>query len=250
MHVIYRISLCTIIFLIALIVSKKNFAQCDTEISPDENKEIAYKERGNRCEGYYVGRVGCPSIDLVGLVRGHFTFAFNREEEIITVESSITDRSINLRAVGVPLRTYYQMDAILAPNERFEWPVEDIIYPMRLNAEIINIYGWIGSENQKIYIPVKSTSYLNSSVADSIVRLYIRTNTEVSKVIWRVARYNQGYCENFEEWNEIIKNYNEGIAIPLEILKRSGLYCIHVKARKSTSGNWGEEIFKVLINEN
>lgn len=238
-----------LLLVIIFLSGKTTFTQCDGRLRPDDNSMIAYKQRDNRCEGYYIAKVGAPSLQVVGFQKGRLKYDYDNKHEIILVRSTLGDKTINIRAIGVPLNTYYQMDAQIKPSETFKWPIADVIYPNRLNSGSIKIFGWVGTENDKTYVPVIPDSRSITNTDDNVITLFIRASTDVTKVIWRQSAFSNGSCGKYGKNKEIEKSYRSGKAIPIPLENLAGTVCIEIKARKKNSSHWPRKEIRVLINE-
>ena len=65
-----------------LLIKIISFGQCDNTLTPTHNTKVAYKPRGNRCEGEYSAKIGAPSLELVGFTIGIFSYKLERAESI------------------------------------------------------------------------------------------------------------------------------------------------------------------------
>jgi len=142
-----------------LVVIGVQAQECDSGLLriPIGNKSLQYRERGNRCEGFYAKTMEAR-WEIVGVMLGDFDFVLD-EAEIIEVSSPIvTDQPVHVRAVGIPSKTYYRMDAQLEPEETLFWPVADVLNLKQLSANDIGIFGWIRTESKKVYVPVAASS--------------------------------------------------------------------------------------------
>ena len=193
---------------------------CDGKLDPDDNRAIQYRARKNRCEGFYGRKVSATGgLAVVGLTDGAFRFELN-PKELLTVSSPVlTDQTVFVRAVGVALKTYYRMDAQLTPGKTLAWPVKDILEPMRLSHEAIGVFGWIGTDENPVYVPVKATPQMATVAQDGIIRLAIRASVDASNVQWRAGVVQNGAIGELGDWHSMSrKSYREGepiiIALP------------------------------------
>ena len=159
------------------------FCQCDNTLKPSDNAQVAYKPRGNRCEGTYIAKVAAPSLDVVGFTKGMFNYKLDKSE-VITIENT-SGSNIFIRASALPLNTYYRMDAALEKNTAFKWMVKNVLFNLNIPSNSLGIYGWKGSEKQKIFVPVKPVS--SSYKPDKKYYLIIRTSANVLEVKYRYA---------------------------------------------------------------
>lgn len=117
-----EIRLSCLLFLIMMIAvgNKTAYSQCDPEIIPVENQRMAYQERSNdsRCEGFYSQKVAAPALELVGAVKGDFRFKSDRNEVLELSSPVVRDETVYVQAVGIPIKTYYRMDARILPGKK------------------------------------------------------------------------------------------------------------------------------------
>ena len=146
-----EISNISYIFLLVfpIVFGESLYAQCDKSLKPVESYSIQYRPRSdNRCEGFYESAVSSGSLNIVGVTQGKFKFRRDPKEKL-KVSSPTVKNVVNVRAVGIPLKTYYRMDAQISPNGNLEWPVGDVLYPQELTYKKIGVFGWTGSESGK-----------------------------------------------------------------------------------------------------
>jgi len=232
--------------------SQLAFSQsCDPKIKPIKNKKLKYQKRDkNRCEGFYSSLVSVGVIDVVGVTKGGFNFE-TKEDEILKLSSPvINDRPIFIRAVGVPLKVYYRMDAYLDAKQTLVWPIGDVIYLRKLSSRDICVFGWTGNEMDKIYIPVAAAPKLASFTNDGKIRLYLRTSVDVKSVQWRVA----STCGSLGKasWQDAPKSsYRSGKPIQI-ILPAKGVeeLCVEVAARNQKTAKWlKKKNIRVIVGE-
>ncbi|UCH95181.1 MAG: hypothetical protein JSV88_33735 [Candidatus Aminicenantes bacterium] len=220
--------------------SQLSFSQlCDPEIEPIKNLTLKYQKRDeNRCEGFYSSLVSVEVIDVVGVTKGDFYFE-TREDEILELSSPlVNDRRIYIRAVGIPLKVYYRMDAYLDAGQTMTWPMGDVAYLRELSSKDICVFGWTGDETDKIYIPVAAASKLAPVTNDGQIHLYLRTSVDVKNVKWRAA----GTCISLQEaaWEDAPKSScRAGKPIQI-ILPANGAdeLCLEVAAQNQKTAQW------------
>jgi len=218
--------------------------ECQQGLEPDPNKKMQYRDRGNRCEGLYQRKVSntLGRIDIVGLTEGKFHYKLTKEETITLTAPSIPNQSLNIRSMGISLKTYYRMDAIINTGNPLIWPVADVLRPGNISSHKIGVYGWIGTNNDKKYVPLKieTTSEFNNQ--DRKIYLYARSSTKIKNVQWRSGDVGSGECrlDNLNpQWIKAEKEVYYGgdaIIIPLD----SGCMkdnCIEIIGQ-TTSGTW------------
>lgn len=208
-------------------------AQCDKGLNAAQSSD-GYKQRSNRCEGFYESQVASESFNIVGITQGKFRFKLDAKEKITISSSVVLDNGINIRAVGIPAETFYRMDAQISPIASLEWPVGEILYPNKLTYKDVGIYGWTGKINQKTYVPLSVITDLYGQTENNIIYVYLRASIDVKNVQWRFADVSQdGNCAKAGDWISQDKDriYRSGTRIICKIpTNETGLICISVSA--------------------
>jgi hypothetical protein len=224
--------MCKILFCFCFLLSKIiSFGQCDNTLKPADNAQVAYKARGNRCEGEYSAQVGAPSLDVVGFTIGIFSYNLVPTESI---KITNLDTVINLRASAIPLNTYYRMDAVLSTGTTFTWDIKDVLLNLRIPSNSLGIYGWFGTERNKIFVPIKpiSTTYDTSKHE---LYFIVRASTKVLKIEYRYSKIGQNPGQ-YEQDNSSFRT-GEPITIKLPA-NLKGTYTIDIAALLQSNGNW------------
>jgi hypothetical protein len=211
------------------------YAQCDKELRSAESEKTGYRIRSrNRCEGFYESDVSSGSLNIVSVTQGKFKFKLD-SNEMITVSPIVNNKTVNIRAVAIPLRTYYRMDAQLDPKTNLKWPVADVLYPKKLKDNKIGVFGWIGDQREKVYVPLKVTSsMLHDDNNNRDIYVYLRASVDVINMSWRIADLSSdNFCSKAGKWIKSKRGkYNEGTKILCKITADDvkGSVCIQVKA--------------------
>jgi len=156
---------------------------------PVENDKIKYKKHGNRCEGFYISTVSSPAIEVVNITKGIFRFKKDRNEIIKLTCPEIDEKKVQLRAVGIPMKTYYRMDAEIDVGRILKWPVNDILIHTNMSSKKIGVYGWLKSKDGKIYyVPIQASSNTNT-IANYSIWIFWRSSVDVVNVKWRYKNF-------------------------------------------------------------
>ncbi|NEU08450.1 hypothetical protein GZH53_09030 [Flavihumibacter sp. R14] len=226
-------------FIVLLQINVGSFAQCDKTLEPSSNPDIAYKVRGDRCEGAYSARVAAPSIEIAGLTVG--PLAYKLESDEVMKVKNLMESPISIRSSALSIGTYYRMDASLKSKQTLEWSVNDVLLDLRIPAKYLGIYGWIGTEQEKTYLPVKVVSS-NSNAGDGKLYLVIRPSTKVIRAKYRYASTGQALGE-YEDAS--LLNAKKAISIVLpENLK--GSYNIEIAAMLESGTEWVVKQYKFI----
>ncbi len=95
------------------------------------------------------------------------------------------NQPVIIRAVGVPLKTYYRLDALLQP-ETLSWPVNAVLLPQAIASSKISVFGWIGANSVKTYIPVERRRVTARGGRRPDPAL-LRASAAISHVRWRTG---------------------------------------------------------------
>lgn len=231
-----------------LIPCKAAYSQpCDPTISPVTIPAVAYAPRGNRCEGFYRSQVAAKTIDVVGLTSGTFDFEW-KKDEIIQLSSPFVRKSpVHVRAVGIPVKTYYRMDSQIYPGESLKWPVADVIFPRKLYAGRIGVFGWTGTEEEMLYVPLAKTGTENGKT-----HLYLRTSVDVDGIMWRYSHIISGKSTPFGKWQNAPKTrYSGGDPIHIVLPPGNGeMLEVDIAAMEKGTVSWRlKKQFLVILKE-
>jgi len=193
--------------------------------------------------------VSSGSIEVVGVIKGEFHFNLEKNEIVEISSPFVRKQRVRVRAVGIPLKTYYRMDAEIAPEAVFSLPVGEILYPQKLSDEKIGIFGWIEQGTDKIYVPLASSAKLGKNPNNDKIMLYLRTSTDVENLKWRTAAMVKGICATPDEWKDTQKpSYRSGQPISIALPEAKGL-CVEVAAKEKNSALWLKRNIRVLLRD-
>lgn len=226
------------LFLVAKFIS---IGQCDNTLKPSDNPKVAYKTRGNRCEGAYIAKVGAPSLDIVGFTIGQFSYKLERSE-MITIKN-LFGSNIFIRASALPLNTYYRMDAFLEKDKTLKWEIKDVLFDLNIPSNSLGVYGWSGTEKEKVFLPVKPVSFSNSK-SDNKLYLVIRSSSKVLGVKYRYAPLGLNFSK-YENINETIRA-GQPIVIVLPA-NLEGEHIVEVAAMLESKSEWVKNQYQLLI---
>jgi hypothetical protein len=111
--------------------------------SPDSGPD-GYLERagGERCEGMYISPVSGSPVELVSLTRGRINYDPAHPAVLLaTLASPLANGGAHVRALGIPDRLYYQMDADITGNRAVRWPVGDVIGRRRITPDQVGVFA-------------------------------------------------------------------------------------------------------------
>ena len=156
-----RMTLCLVaLFLSAATAAAESF--CDSSLPQDAESPMAYRMRGDRCEGIYAQQVSAVSVEVRSLIAGFGPFdpAQDRELALAWTAPPGSTRDVRLRVFSFKPRTYYRMDTEL-PVVRgvYHWP-SDVLASVKLGRDELGLLAWIdlpgaGGSIRPVYLPLR-----------------------------------------------------------------------------------------------
>jgi hypothetical protein len=154
---------------------------------------IGYGPRYNdlRCEGLFQSNVS-SNIEIVSFLKGKLRYGLKSDGRLIVSQPATTNlgsQPLHIRAVALPLHTYYQMDATMPKRGKLVWTMNDVLWPARLDADRIGLFGWIGQESDKVYVPlmVAPEEAFPSRSEEAALELIVRSPLELDRLVWRIS---------------------------------------------------------------
>jgi len=160
--------------------------QCDSRLHPISG-QAGYIWRGDRCEGFYVSPSAATDVELVSLLWGKLHFMLQPNAHLKVTAPNIAPHvqgPVRVRAVALPLRTYYRMDAVLPTDRPLLWPVDAVLFPWRLEANRIGVFGWVGTEAEKTFVPLQVVQP-GAPEPQGPVEMIVRLPVDVEIMKWR-----------------------------------------------------------------
>src|SRR5947209_7756609 len=217
-------------------------------LPPLQDSQSGYQKRGDRCEGLYVANVGAHSLAAMSFSLGKIRFDLDPAVKLQVSAPGQKD-SVNIRAVAIPPKTYYRMDATLAAGTTMVWPVRDVLLHENLGDSRIGIFAWKGPETAKTLIPVRVVAQ-EKAVTSTVPFLTIQASFDAQLVKWRWApARDEGGCQAFGPWQNAIQHpvtASWPIAINLGDL-RPGVQCLETAAQSGGSTTWETLKLRLVI---
>ncbi len=226
---------------------------CDINLlkASENNNALTYQVRKNdkRCEGFYNETVSAPTVYVVGATFGRFRYDLDINTVIHISSPFIANQPVKVRAVGIALKTYYRMDTELNDGKTLKWPVVDVLYAAKLTDKMIGIYGWTGSEGNKTFLPLFTSTNNNKDHGLETVYFKFCISVPVQNVVSRIF-LAQGEKGSFiQDWTGTEKKkFHAGEPVLIKIPADSlGTAEIYIKAILEDTGKKIDQKFKVLI---
>ena len=236
--------LCGAVLIFGLIISPVQAASCDPALAPFPASDLGYTSYGNRCEGFYVANVSSESLEVVSVLQGTLEFEWKPEVVLRVSAPGLTQGTVNVRAIAIPLKTYYRLDGTVSPQQSMRWPIGDVIFPGKLTAQRLGVFGWVGTENDKIFVPVRviQEDSVQSPLPKENTYLIVRSSVDVDTVLSRYSTAKGNRCSKFVEWREqnsapVHAGWPVTITLP-KLSGEKGDLCLEIAAREKDNDEW------------
>jgi len=207
-------------------------------LPPLKDSQSGYQKRGDRCEGLYVANVGSHSLAAMSFSLGKIRYELSAAVRL-RVSAPGQTHPVNIRAVAIPAKTYYRMDAALPAGASMVWPVRDVLLPEKLGDSRIGIFAWKGAESAKTLIPVRVVAQ-EAAAAPGPPVLTVQASFDAQQVKWRWAPARDDGCLAFGPRQDAIQKpvtASSPIAINLAQLP-AGVHCLEIAAQSGGSASW------------
>ena len=223
---------------------------CDRHLKPvPGGVGYAWRAEGRLCEGLYQSTVSSVRLQLVSLLRGELAFDLERHRSLNVRAPEVpllADRPVRVRAVALPLKTYYRMDAVLPPEGALQWPLHDIIGRVSLPASKIGVYGWVEGDEGQLFVPLSVTPGDDAAAgtAAAPIRIIVRSAVDLERLVWRTAT-EDGQVLDQQEYPEAPLRAGRPIVLTLAAGTTAVLQ-VDIAGLPSQSDRWTKLRLRVL----
>jgi hypothetical protein len=166
--------------------------------------QIEYRWRQNRCEGFYRSNVSSGDLELVSLLVGRLTGETASKSPLEIAAPALQSPlvgPVKIRAVAIPPRTYYRMDATVTPGGRLSWPAGEVLGPAQLSLDHLGVFGWIDASPERVFVPLRVGPGGQAARAGEAIELRVRSASATDWVRWR-AHIDGAPPQDLPEWQE------------------------------------------------
>jgi hypothetical protein len=161
---------------------------CDPSLEPIPDT-VGYSSRKGdaRCEGFYVRPIAGGALEVVSLTVGRLRFDPAKTDALLIGLPDLVQGApseVYVRATALPLRTYYRMDATLAPGTPLHWPTNAVLRPQKLDGSRLGILGWVGEGKQRLFVPLIVRDEREPATAGE-AQLVLLAASPLDHVMWR-----------------------------------------------------------------
>ena len=199
---------------------------------PPEHGPLGFQRRsdGDRCEGFFRSNVSGESLSVAFLMSGLLP-----ESSFVEVTGAGPDREINVRAVALPLGTYYRMDAVISPGKPLRWPLSEVVTASgSLKSTDLGLYGWFGDAGRPTYVPVRATAPGATPTGTPVVRLGVRANVGLALITYSISDDESCHFGG-QAWNRLAAEVGSGAVRALVLSADRPALCVGFRAKLANS---------------
>jgi hypothetical protein len=161
-----------------------------------ERSELGYRRLANRCEGFYLPQLSGTLRVVSFTVSDALAFTWNQGTVLRVIPVTPADHPFNLRAVSLRPNVFYRMDAVVPGHESLSWPISPYLYQRNLKPDQIGVYGWVGDEREKTFLPVVVTEEGTGRSATSTTILKLQTVLGLTHFRWTLIDAAGAVCRS------------------------------------------------------
>jgi hypothetical protein len=216
------LGLCFVLWPWMQAVALERAAPCDTQLAPASGP-LGYRlrDRDVRCEGLYLSPVSAPSIELISLLQGSLRFDLLPNVQLLVLVPNGVDlppeERVKVRAVAFPLGKYYRLDGVLSAKGSMSWPVSDVLLPAKLGAGQVGLFGWIGSDFDRVFVPLH-VAIAGEPVLPNQTILTVRAAHDLEIIVWR-AYSETRLSQDLPAWTTAAKSILAGQPVSIDLPK-------------------------------
>jgi hypothetical protein len=185
---------------------------------------------GDRCEGFFKSNVAGEALTVAFVISGQLPDA-----TYVEVTGAGPKREIYVRAVALPLGTYYRMDAIVAPAKPLRWPLSEVVRASKsLKSTDLGLYGWYGDPGKPTYVPVRATVPGSPPAAEPSLRLGVRASVALDLVTYSIADDESCHFGG-KAWVRLAANVRSGAVLTLPLPGDRPALCVGFRAKLTNS---------------
>lgn len=149
--------------------------ECALKVEPQRG-DTGYRERGQHCEGMYVGLQSAPlNVQVISLVKGGLRYDLSRDRvlyvHVPTLPDQLNAGDVLLQGRGREANLNWALDAPVPVGKHLTWDLTEVVVREQLPSSRIGIAGQIQASDldAPVYIPLLiSKSVQTPAVPDSL----------------------------------------------------------------------------------
>lgn len=163
---------------------------CDPSLRQSATDPHGYRMRGDRCEGIYAQPVAGTSLIVASFTGSFETYDTESARNLVLRWTAPGLGDVRLRALALPRRLYYRMDATQsAAAGSWSWP-SDVLAELGIERADLGVAAWtrqvMGSTEHDVYLPLRIDT---GQVADTLTEftLVVVPQVELTEVYVSIA---------------------------------------------------------------
>ncbi|PYP79815.1 MAG: hypothetical protein DMD35_06780 [Gemmatimonadetes bacterium] len=218
---------------------------CDSLVLTHATDPLAYRQRGDRCEGVYGQKVsGSSTLRVASLVESLEAFDDSSSSPLLIEWTAPTGAPVAVRASAIRAGLYYRMEtARPIAAHSFSWPA-DVRRPLRIRSTDIGVIGvtsmTLGGRPRDVLVPLR-ISQRRPPTRSSRYRLTLWPTIGLSDVFLTVAATGADgaptrYLQRDVKLTSGLYPAERPIAVRLPELEERGVYLVRVAATREAGG--------------
>jgi hypothetical protein len=138
------------------------------------------------------------NFEIVSFIVGTLPEIRDADTAVVVAPAVKVADVVRVRAVALPMRTYYRMDGQVSPDGHLSWPAGEILFHAGLSAGSIGIYGILDREHPlgDAFVPLRVAERVPGAgaVVSRDAELVVRTLEDLDWVGWRFFSVHEGRC--------------------------------------------------------
>lgn len=206
---------------------------CQRSVEPGARIAQAYRERSDRCEGFYAQPLGSSAFHLVGFgPRRNSTLAARSGVVVVSWPAPTRDHdTVYLRSEPRRPTTYYQMDTRTVGERRFAWRLE-VAEAAGLTRQEFDVLCWMRLTVHGAREPVLIPCQLGRDSPLDAPEIRVRTGQPVRSVTMEVSRMDTSGVMGAVRSQLLGGPYTSGHLLTLapEEFRMAGIYRLQLRA--------------------
>ena len=106
------------------------------------------------------------------------------------------DPEVRVRAVAIPLKTYYRMDLLGLGQQPVAWPLGDVVVPSGLTSARLGLFAYKDTRQGRLYLPVEVRDARTSATkSHGPPTMTLRSDVDLENLKWRFGKVDaRGAC--------------------------------------------------------
>lgn len=225
-------------------VALSQSANCDPNLRKTSDDPLAYRIRGDRCEGKYVREDVTTSLTIASFIESFEKIDPKTRTSLIVSWYRVGTSKLRLRAQSLTPDIHYRMDTVLNHGSNsYVWSFDVLNKTeIKISQDELGVTGTVtlpvGKSTKDVYLPLR-ISHLPLGTPSKVFRLIVVPGLELADITYAIAPARaDGTLGKFVKKDLGYSYYPGGRGIILDIPKpKAGLYYIEIGATVKGGGS-------------